>query len=224
MKIDALSDTLSDALLDTLSTPPVLHQTGSSGFRAQHAIDPYGNRWGSIPRQEHRMSTQSGVNIWATRAWRDLALTWLDEHLAAEGITRTGDADQPHLRPWATALRIPTTVGPVWLKATGPGTAFEVRLYALLNEVVPEGILTPLAIDPDRSWIVLPDGGSTLGDHIESGEIDLAVALGTILPCYAELQRSPRMPSACTAWVSRTCGRRSSPNAFRKRSTSRRHG
>jgi hypothetical protein len=50
-------------------------------------------------------------------------VTWLDERLAASGIRRTGEVSQPHLRPWATALRAPTDRGPVWLKASGPETA-----------------------------------------------------------------------------------------------------
>ncbi|MGH9035273.1 MAG: aminoglycoside phosphotransferase family protein [Acidimicrobiia bacterium] len=74
-----------------------------------------------------------GTAVWSTPEWRDGAVAWLDEQLRAAGIERTGDVEQPHLRPWATALRAPTTAGPVWLKAPGPGTVFEVGLYGLLT-------------------------------------------------------------------------------------------
>ena len=61
-------------------------------------------------------------------------MAWLDERLAASGIRRTGEVEQPHLRPWATALRAPTDRGPVWRKAAGPETAFEVALGSRLSD------------------------------------------------------------------------------------------
>lgn len=129
-----------------------------------------------------------GVEVWRTAGWRDGAVSWLDERLAAAGAARTGDVEQPHLRPWATALRAPTTRGVVWLKAAGAGTAYEVRLYELLTRVAPDQVLAPLAIDAERGWIVLPDGGPTLGDAL-TGDA-LIEALTKIIPQYAQLQRA----------------------------------
>jgi hypothetical protein len=79
----------------------------------------------------------------------------------------------------------PTTGGPVWLKAPGEGTVFEVALYDLLSRVAPEHVLRPIAIDPGRGWVLLPDGGTTLGD----AGVDLVDGLVTVLPQYATLQR-----------------------------------
>jgi Phosphotransferase enzyme family len=120
-------------------------------------------------------------------------VAWLDERLAASGIRRTGEVEQPHLRPWATALRAPTDRGPVWLKAAGPETAFEVSLYRLLEQVAPERVLAPIATDPGRGWMVLPDGGVTLGERLD--ELDLVEAMGMVLPEYGRLQRdlAPRV-------------------------------
>ena len=114
-------------------------------------------------------------------------MAWLDERLAASGIRRTGEVEQPHLRPWATALRAPTDQGPVWLKAAGPETAFEVALYQLLERVAPERVLTPIATDPGRGWMVLPDGGVTLGERLD--ELDPVEAMVVVLPEYGRLQR-----------------------------------
>ena len=120
-------------------------------------------------------------------------MTWLDERLAASGIRRTGEVSQPHLRPWATALRAPTDRGPVWLKAAGPETAFEVALYQLLERAAPERVLAPIASDPGRGWVVLPDGGVTLGERL--GELDPVEAVAVVLPEYGRLQRdlAPRV-------------------------------
>jgi hypothetical protein len=124
------------------------------------------------------------VTAWASAPWRAAAVAWLDERLAAAGLERTGEVEQPHLRPWATVLRAPTSAGAVWLKAASPGTAFEVALYELLARAVPDRVLVPLACDPARGWVLLPDGGPSLGVQ-EAG----AEALTAALAEYGRLQR-----------------------------------
>ena len=126
--------------------------------------------------------------LWASPAWLEEATDWIDERLAICGSRRTGPVEQPHLRPWATALRAPTTGGTVWLKAAAPRTSFEISLYEVLAREVPDHVLVPLAVDAGRDWVLLPDGGSRLGDRV--GSEDLAAALCEVLPQYAELQRA----------------------------------
>jgi hypothetical protein len=53
---------------------------------------------------------------------------------------------------------------------------------------VPEHVLVPLAVDVARGWVLLPDGGTRLGDRV--GSDDLVAALCAVLPQYAELQRA----------------------------------
>src|SRR5262249_38694058 len=125
--------------------------------------------------------------------WLAGAIDWLDTQLGAAGRRRTGAVTQPHLRPWATALRAETDQGAVWLKAASSGTAFEIQLYPLLQRAVPRWVLEPIAIDLARNWIVLPDGGTTLGDRVTGAE--LVPSLAEILPQYAALQRE-LMPHA----------------------------
>jgi Phosphotransferase enzyme family len=126
-------------------------------------------------------------DVWTTAAWRAEAVSWLDDRLAAAGIERTGEVEQPHLRPWATALRAPTDSGAVWLKAAGSGTAFEAGLYELLQRVAPEHVLTPIATDAGRGWMLLPDGGEPIGVRLQGP--DVYEALLVALPQYGELQR-----------------------------------
>ena len=135
------------------------------------------------------MIGEHGVAVWSSEAWRSRALAWADSHLAAAGMERAGEPEQVSLRPWAAVLRIPTTTTePVWFKATAPAVAFEAPLYALLAEVVPDRVLTPLAVDTERGWVLLPDGGPTLGDRL--GGEQLVTALADGLPHYAHLQRA----------------------------------
>jgi hypothetical protein len=106
---------------------------------------------------------------------------------AAAGLERTGEVEQTSLGPWATVLRAPTAGGPVWLKAAGPGTAFEVALYGLLVRTVPDHVLTPIAAHPARCWLLLPNGGPTLGER--KAGTDLVDALTRAVGQYGRLQR-----------------------------------
>ena len=128
-----------------------------------------------------------GVEAWSSALWRGRATAWLDQQLAEAGAVRTGDAEQTRIRPWATLLRAPTDAGTVWLKAAGRDTAFEAGLYQLLERAAPERVLTPLAVDTERAWILLPDAGPSLGEQT-SGEA-LIEGLAIALPQYAQLQR-----------------------------------
>ena len=127
------------------------------------------------------------LSVWSSAGWQAEAVGWADQRLAERGLLRTGEVAQPHLRSWSTVLRIPTSDGTVWLKAPGPGTAFEVDLYPLLVGAAPDAVLHPLAIDHDRRWLLLPDGGVPLGE-VAKGPA-LVEALVPAVRAYARLQR-----------------------------------
>jgi hypothetical protein len=112
---------------------------------------------------------------------------WLDKCLAAEGRTRTGPLTCPHDRPWGRVFTAPTDAGPVWLKAPGPTTVFEVALYELLGRITPDRVLRPIAVDVERGWVLLPDGGEPLGARLD--EVDVVDVFAAVLPQYAQLQR-----------------------------------
>jgi hypothetical protein len=139
------------------------------------------------------MTAGSGVATWSSAAWLECATAWIDARLAAAGLERIGELEQPRTRPWAAVLRVPTSGGLAWMKAAGPATAFEAALYALLAEVTPGRVLTPIALDAERGWLLLPDGGDTLGGRM-SGEAQV-LALADALALYGRLQRD-LMPHA----------------------------
>ena len=95
---------------------------------------------------------------------RDAALVWAARH----GAEPTAEVTQPHVRPWSTALRIPTADGVVWLKAGGPGTAFEARLVQTMTASGAPHLLAPLAVEPARGWLLLPEGGRTLRTQLDA--------------------------------------------------------
>jgi hypothetical protein len=127
-----------------------------------------------------------GTAVWSSPEWRAHAVSWLDERLASAGIERRGNVEQPHLEPWATVLKVPTNAGVVWMKAAAPGTAFEAGLYDLLAATVPDRVLTPITTDPGRGWMVLPDGGPSLGERLTGTA--LVEALASAMAEYGRMQ------------------------------------
>lgn len=142
-----------------------------------------------------------GVEAWSSRAWRGRAVRWLDERLAEAGHTRTGEVTQPRVRPWSTVLTASTTGGQVWFKATAPATAFEVRLYELFARAGARSVLSPIALDTMRGWLVLPDGGGILADHLS--DENLEPTLARVLNRYGELQRrlTPHLDDLLSAGI-----------------------
>ncbi len=128
------------------------------------------------------------VGLWTSEAWREQAAGWIDRRLAESGLERTGEVEQTRVRPWATVLRAPTTGGDVWMKAAGAATAFEAGLYGLLAREAPEDVLTPLAVDAPRGWMLLPDGGPPVGERLAPDDVPAAMAAA--LAQYGRLQRA----------------------------------
>ena len=115
------------------------------------------------------------------------AMPWIDSRLAEHGMTRTGSPGDPRVRPWATVISIPTDQGIVWFKAASPATAHEIGLYPLLIAEAPGLVLHPIATDPARAWMLLPDGGISLRHAVPADAQD--EYLLRIVPRYAQLQR-----------------------------------
>lgn len=126
----------------------------------------------------------TGLTTWRDPAWRDGALAWAGEQLARAGLAVAGDPEQPHVRIWSTAFRLPLAGGgTAWLKAPGAGSAHEPALTEALGCRVPDHVLVPLAAEPGRRLLLLPDGGPRLREH--GSDVATWAAL---LQSYAALQ------------------------------------
>jgi hypothetical protein len=122
--------------------------------------------------EEAERQTETARARWRDPAWRSAALGWVEEQLARLGLAVIGAIEQPHLRPWSTALSVPTTAGRLWFKAGGPGNRYEAALLDALARWGVRGALAPLAVDVDRGWILLPDGGTRLREAIDGPRLD----------------------------------------------------
>ncbi|WP_435206802.1 aminoglycoside phosphotransferase family protein [Micromonospora sp. bgisy143] len=133
------------------------------------------------------MTTIAGAptSDWSSEAWQRQARSWIDEQLAGTGRRVTGPVES-RVRPWSLVWRVPTDDGPVWFKANNSGTTHEAVLLATLATLTPERVLTPIGVDRERGWSLLPDGGESLRDVL--GRDPDLTHWERALPGYAALQ------------------------------------
>lgn len=133
----------------------------------------------------------TGRRTWLDPVWRTGALAWVEDALKAVDRRVSGPVEQPHVRPWSTAMRIPTDEGMVWFKATGPGAAHEGPLLEVFRDLGVSRVVLPLAVHPKRPWLLFDDAGPTLRATRPDGDGDHDLgAWARILAEYAVLQRS----------------------------------
>lgn len=124
--------------------------------------------------------------LWTDAGWRAGADAWIDERLGELGLKRTGPIEQPHVQAWSTVMRVPTRDGPVWFKANAPLDSYEAGVVRVLAEHRPEQVPDLLAVDEERSWMLLADGGARLRDVLD-GDPGLD-RWEELLPLHAEFQ------------------------------------
>ena len=121
---------------------------------------------------------------WYLPGWYEAAVRWTSEQLHAAGLPPTGPAQQ--LRSWqrSAILRLPTTAGPVYLKAVPPISGHEPALTAALAAADPTRVARPIAVDRARGWLLMHEvRGPTLDTRCD----DVARWEGA-LAAYAEVQ------------------------------------
>lgn len=129
------------------------------------------------------------VALWTSPSFVEEAREWVAHGLArrALGEFLTGDWEQPHARPWSSAIRFETSTGRVWFKVNGPGTRHETLLTRALADLAPDLVPEVLAADATRGWSLLRDAGPTL--RVTWSPEELWERWERLLPRYAEAQR-----------------------------------
>lgn len=104
---------------------------------------------------------------WARPGWYQTAVDWIRARLAALGLTATGPIEQVQVWTISCVLRVPTTAGDLYFKASSPALfarepLFTHSLAQRYRAHVPE----VLAIDTERSWMLMKDFGGTRLRHV----------------------------------------------------------
>lgn len=111
------------------------------------------------------------MNPFSSKKWLASAHQWIIAHLDDAGIRIIADMDQFHVRDWSTVIRIPTNKGNLYFKAGAEGQRFEAAFLEKLVQIAPEQSMHAIAVDSEKGWLLIPDGGQTLREF-ESGQID----------------------------------------------------
>lgn len=128
------------------------------------------------------------VDLWTSAAFLDEATAWVARAAASHGLALTGEREQPHARPWSSAIRYETDGGRLWFKVNGPGTAHEAALTGTLGRVVPDLVPEVLALDRARGWSLMRDAGPVLRSLAPPEA--LWARWEQVIVVYAEAQRT----------------------------------
>ncbi|HYG94770.1 MAG TPA: phosphotransferase [Nocardioides sp.] len=113
------------------------------------------------------MSQEMDAARWTDAGWRAAAEEWVEKQLAALGLRRTGDVEQPHVMRWSTVLKVPTDAGAVWFKANDGTMRHEAALTDLLAARAPDRVPPLLAVDPESGWMLMADAGERLREVVQ---------------------------------------------------------
>jgi hypothetical protein len=118
--------------------------------------------------------------------WLAEAHDWIRGHVTRLGLGSVGAIEQIHVQPWATVMRVPTESGDVYFKANAPELAHEAAVVKVLAARRPDCIPALLAVELERGWMLMADGGTRLREIVQR-ERDMSCWL-EILPLYAGVQ------------------------------------
>ena len=75
------------------------------------------------------MMTQHETQLlWTQPEWLDQANAWIRTELERNNLNLLGPIEQPHVRPWSTVLRAPTSGGDMYFKAVPPLLTHEIAI------------------------------------------------------------------------------------------------
>lgn len=134
------------------------------------------------------MSEHVNNSPWTDSTFLEDAHTWIRERLSSKSMQLVGEITQPHVRPWATAIRIPTDMGTVWFKATTATLGHESAITRALATWLP--FRTPFVYSSDiyRNWLLMADGGVTLRSLLKPDNAERL--LWELALTYARLQQA----------------------------------
>jgi aminoglycoside/choline kinase family phosphotransferase len=134
-----------------------------------------------------RLKAQSDQLDWSRPEWLEGVERWIRTQLDRRSIRPSGPFEQNHLRAWGTVLRAPAETGDFYFKANAPVLAFEAALTEALFRWQPHCTPEVLAVDAERGWLLMADGGATVREAFAERK-DVRV-WREILPRYAGLQK-----------------------------------
>jgi len=112
-------------------------------------------------RQSGRRRPPTARAPWEQKGWHERAVGWIGEQLVRLSYTPTGPVEQ-FKTAWSCSciLRVPTTAGYLFFKATYSRPPAEILVIQELATHWPRHVPTILAADESRRWMLMEDFGS----------------------------------------------------------------
>jgi hypothetical protein len=99
---------------------------------------------------------------WYDPDWQKQAHEWIRFEAERNSIQLTGEIEQPHAYAWSTVMRVPSSAGMLFFKATAGETIFEIALTQKLADWYPDCMPELVTVDVNRGWMLMRDGGEQL--------------------------------------------------------------
>lgn len=123
---------------------------------------------------------------WYDLDWQKQAHDWIREQTQRNSIQITGEIEQPHVYAWSTVMRIPSSAGMLYFKATAGETIYEAALTQKLVTWFPDCTPELVSVDVHRGWMLMRDGGAPLRASIRPAKD--VMPWEPVISRYAELQ------------------------------------
>lgn len=124
---------------------------------------------------------------WEQSGWLESAKTWIKTEIERLGFVMRAEIDQIHIRPWSSVLRVATSGGICFFKASAPYFKHETGLTGYLARHFPQISPKILALDANRYWLLMCDAGQPLRNLImESHSVE---PWRDVLPLFVNLQK-----------------------------------
>jgi hypothetical protein len=102
-------------------------------------------------------------NPWSEVGWKEQTNEWITKELIYRENTLKGPVEEVQSTIWSYVSKVSTSTGYYYFKAVTTSLGHEVPLTALLAEIVPTFVPEVVVADTQRNWLLLRDGGQTLG-------------------------------------------------------------
>jgi len=132
------------------------------------------------------MSSPQPQLRWHDPNWQKQAHAWIRAEAERNSIQLTGEIEQNHAYAWSTVMRVPSSAGTLFFKATAPETIYEIALTERMAGWFPDCMPDLVAVDATHGWMLMRDGGEQLRASIRPMQ-DIK-PWEPVITQYAELQ------------------------------------
>ncbi|MGC4044623.1 MAG: aminoglycoside phosphotransferase family protein [Armatimonas sp.] len=99
---------------------------------------------------------------WTQPDWQEEAHAWIRTEMERLHLPISGPIEQPHILPWSTVMHFRSGEETLYFKATAEYEGYETAVTAALSRWQPGYGPEVLAVDTERSWMLMRDIGVTL--------------------------------------------------------------